>query len=591
MQDQPGSYTLFQQQIARLDQLERKLESRVTSMRRRMNAVLLNYEGIGNRSNGNNAHIQYRIIQQRQQGLSSISNDAPNSVITLDHQSSMYTSYRRSRLRLFATHSVTSPDVGDTSHSAGREHERGSLQWTLRLEGKLLIDHLDHVAAQKFDARTNYVEPTEELDRSKLDPEEPPIPAVRCTHFFDSMEIQFQTIYQPVVESARTLSPQSLNNSSALSRKKVASRRTSAEMISGSREEMDIDASLVSSPPTTLTWSRDQASDSGGWMIPYQSPPSPLLEGFSADKRYVVHSVVAQIKLCPHCGTGAGGSNEPFEPLYEVAPVLAQAMFPNHSSADADGANKNSESGRKRRIDEPDSSLPSLFNDAHIPLGLTWSDIASGFFTYIRDRGLCDEEDYSRVVCNETLASIMGCRSFPFSELFTRLVQRQLIQTCHQLPIRLNYVMEVATALPSPAAVPVVPAVPPSLLQVDVDVWVPELFPYRVRELMRRMKRRELEYTSSRTKAKNSVVGSRRTSIDEDLVRQRLDQIVTGRAVGPDHIPILAALAQAAPANTAARYEAVLDARISYLLGCLAEHQNAADNAQYLLQTCRQFLE
>jgi hypothetical protein len=102
---------------------------------------------------------------------------------------------------------------------------------------------------------------------------------------------------------------------------------------------------------------------------------------------------------------------------------------------------------------------------------------------------------------------------------------------------------------------------------------------------MRRIKRRELEYTSSRTKARYMLM-SRRAK-DEEAVKLKIDQVVSGRQLGENMQPVMAALSKSAPPNTEARTASHLDVRMSYLLGRLREHHQAALAARELAEACR----
>jgi hypothetical protein len=154
------------------------------------------------------------------------------------------------------------------------------------------------------------------------------------------------------------------------------------------------------------------------------------------------------------------------------------------------------------------------------------------------------------------------------------------------------------------------------MLQLDMDVAVPALFPYRARELLRRIKRRELEYTSSRTKARY-LLNARRAK-DEEQVKHWIDTIVssiskgcsvrqqvslqpatstTTTTTGPSDLltPITAALAKAAPPRTEARMSAHFDTRLSHLLTQLQQRQQRAHAAwqkvEYQTATARRMKE
>ena len=111
--------------------------------------------------------------------------------------------------------------------------------------------------------------------------------------------------------------------------------------------------------------------------------------------------------------------------------------------------------------------------------------------------------------------------------------------------------------------------------------YAPSLFHYRCRELLRRIKQREFEYTSSRTKARNWLGSSK------DQVRQLLDDCVTGQGYSTHHIGAWLALARAAPEGSEARQTAQLDAQICYLLQQAEDGAAAASAAWQVVETIR----
>jgi hypothetical protein len=306
------------------------------------------------------------------------------------------------------------------------------------------------------------------------------------------------------------------------------------------------------------------------------------------------------------------------------------------------------------------SGPPPTDNSIEIPDGLTMKEITVAFFHYIRDKKLCtgggggdggdddddgygsSSNDYVRrssmasshtntdnnndastflspggtggsssldysihIPCDKTLQSVLQVKYFSFCNLQKLLIARNLIRPIHTEPIRLTYIMMKDTATPSltPAltwgadvSMADEDAAQPTMLQLDMDVAVPALFPYRARELLRRIKRRELEYTSSRTKARYLLM-SRRAK-DEEQVKHWIDALVSTKSkgcsvrqqvslqpttttTGPSDLltPITLALAKSAPPRTEARMSAHLDTRLSHLLTQLQQRQQRAQAA------------
>jgi hypothetical protein len=157
-------------------------------------------------------------------------------------------------------------------------------------------------------------------------------------------------------------------------------------------------------------------------------------------------------------------------------------------------------------------------------------------------------------------------------------------------PIRITYIGKAATAINAPPPTDFQqlmmdedePPAPPTLLQLDMDVWVPSLFPFRCREILRRIKRRELEYTSCRTKARYILMA--RKAKDEEDVKNKIGQVVAREHLGRDLIPVQNALAKAALPRTEARVVHQTDARLSLLLARLEEECASAQTQWKELQ-------
>lgn len=476
--------------------------------------------------------------------------------------------YRNSHVRLFCTHQHATP-APVVQNPEGPPKPRQPNVWTLNIEGKLLIGHLDHAAAVAFDAKTNYTPPTDDLDRSRQDKEEEEVPAIQFTHFFDTVGVQFYTVFQP---KQKPITPKKKTPT-----KKSSRRGSTAKSPAAVVEEREVDPRLLTaSPKTELLWTKTMMTeDSHGFAFQYPEA-QPTAPG------RVVHSVVATVQLYP---VSAGT-----DPIYQASAALANALFPSHGP---DPADKN----RKRGADEMDTSPmeePIPFeNEVEIPQGLTMKEITNAVFTYVHDRKLSDETERSIVVCDKVLAKLFETNRFSFSQLQEMLFAQNLVRKISNDPIRLTYVMKENTACPNPSDPVKDPLTEnenhPALLQMDTDVAVPALYPYRTRELMRRVKRRELEYTSSRTKARYILVA--RKAKDEETVKAKIDQVVTGHELGADLQPVMAALAKSAPANTQARTASHVDARMSYLLEQLQEHQKAAISARQLVEACQSLSE
>jgi hypothetical protein len=309
----------------------------------------------------------------------------------------------------------------------------------------------------------------------------------------------------------------------------------------------------------------------------------------------MAHSVVAAIELTPRHAYSRLRPKAGSDRCRVVSAALQGALLPHHGPGLTDVLT--GEKAKKRKLEpHPTEPLPE-HNELVIPTTLSIREITLAFFTYIHDRKLMDEHDKSVIHADELLQELLGVEQFPFHQLQQLLIQRSLVQPVtsqNSDPIYCTYIMKKDTASKlgrsaNNTVVAAEGAPEPHLLQIDVDCAVPSLFPNRVRELLRRIKRRELEYTSSRTRARYmlSTSSQRRSATEQDeRVRRAIDQVVHGRDVDEQWIPVYAALAKAAPPNTEARMAAHYDARMAYLLARLKERHQSALNAWEVVQAC-----
>lgn len=489
----------FHQQIIRIEQLERRIEERTARARRRIANLL-----------------------------------------------DLVPSHRRSHLRLFVTHSYQAPDISPDPSKLMPSH------WTLQVEGKLLVSHLDHAHAELFDKKKNYNPSSEDLERYRMEKEEEAVKPVNFTHLFDQLSVQFQTVYAPKVNPMAKKTPV-----------KKSSRRLSASKTKSPQPEESETKLFKTSETTEMQWKKSLTDDAHAFQIQYTAPPPPA-------HSMQLHSVVATLKLYP---TTAGR-----EPVFRVSPHLEEALF-NGPEFEAIGK------GKKRKAEDIGAAeIPPSQNEIDIPQGLTMAEITNTFVVYITDKNLCDENDRSTIHCDVTLQGLLGEETFQFSQLETLLLARGLLRKITEEPVKLTYIMTENTATLPPDATGNEENTP-SLMQLDMDITVPSLFPYRARELMRRVKRREVEYTSARTRAKYLLLSRR--GKDEEDIKQKIDRAVNCREFGEDNVEIHLTIAEAAAPNTEVRVMSQLDAKISYLLARLEERQKVAKNAWDTVESYR----
>lgn len=497
--------------------------------------------------------------------------------------------HRRSHLRLFVTH----------------KYDSELSKYTLVVEGKLLVGLKDHASAATVEqkgahaivkatepapsplaaaaaarAEADAVASTSKSDRNQYrsvgEKEEDPVEPVIFTHFFDKVVIRFHTIYQPIENP----------NTPSLTPKKGRSNKRKSDKI----EVIPTihPKYLKSSETTKIVWTKNQSPDAHAFLVVYankesERPPPPDMKFHSVAANITMHSTRA-------------------EPCYKPNAELADIFFPKHRNDDA-RQQRSTTSVHKRKKTESDEaqespSVIALENEIHVPSLLIMDEITMALFQYIYDKKLQDPTDKSLVVCDKVLSGLFECDSFNFSQLESLLLSKELITkvAADEEPINLTYVLTESTAssqVPLGTSDPTAAAkeetadgsvLTHQVLSFDMDVSVPALFQYRTRELMRRIKRREFEYTSSRTKARYLLVASRG---NEDIVKNKIEQVVSGRGYSVDNIPIFLALAKAAPANSEARASAQTDAKICSLLERLEEFSRGAETAWDLVDACR----
>jgi hypothetical protein len=201
-------------------------------------------------------------------------------------------------------------------------------------------------------------------------------------------------------------------------------------------------------------------------------------------------------------------------------------------------------------------------------------EIVLAFFQYIQDKNLQDKDHPSVIICNDVLKSIFECDRFNFADLQYFLIHKNLVSDASkEFSFLSSYIIHPnQQEISSPQT-------------VDLEVNIPSLFHYRCRELLRRLKQREFEYTSSRTKARNWLMTGKAS---EDRIRQLLDDCVTGQGYTRDHLNAWLALARAAPEGSEARQTALLDAQIGFLLDRAECQVKAAKTAWEFVEICQQ---
>lgn len=268
-----------------------------------------------------------------------------------------------------------------------------------------------------------------------------------------------------------------------------------------------------------------------------------------------------------------------------------------------------------------DGDQPSSASNAeqHIPNTLTMDEALHAIFFYIRTRNLQDLIDLSVVNNNEQLTNLFGCSRMLFSDVRGLLMEKKLLVKVEPFthPIILHYDMtldgsepltkkrsvktsaekvddlelttrrravnnEYDNTQPDAEQLEVVPH--QTMLSCDVDIDIPNLFHVRTRDVLRRTKYREFEYTSNRIKAVRSLVA---TKVDEETAKQVLGDVVTGKGYAPYHKQALMAMAKGSHPGGEAHRAALIDLRTASLLEKLEEQSSLARGYWDVANACR----
>ena len=569
-------------------------------------------------------------------------------------------SHRLSHLRLFVSHHDRSPasEALVSAHAAAAATTTSTdssnskpRKWTLAIEGKLLIDHLDHESAKAFDDRLK-----EEFqkrhgvsaDHSSLaiatsvnttntspSEEEEAIAAIKFTHFFDKVVAQFQSVYQPITEAAsasgqtagatgpstpKASTPKaSASNKKSRSAKRQKTATTSAVEV---EEPAPVDPRLLTySDPQEFTWNKTittitnaipaegnkpgkpagittstTTKDAHAFFIHYESPPPSA--------GMMLYGSIATVQLYPSRGP---------DQRYKPSKDFAKAFFPKHivaipppvlpttSIAEAKKADEDEQddesatpSKYKRRAPTPPAHQTgphALENAVHVPTSLTMKEILTSLYTYIHDHKLTAENDPTLIENDKKLQGLFQCESMRFHELQTQLMQSKLILLLPKpAPIVVKYLMKANTVIPGTSSdVQDGAAAPPEILAAPIttDLHNDVYVPNLLPSRARECLRRIKHRELDYT-------GSRTKARYLIMASKAKDESVVKAKLDQaicgttiGDLDVLACLAKAAAPHSEARTVAELDAKIAFLLDQVEASQQAAQQAWDLVDLCR----
>ena len=101
------------------------------------------------------------------------------------------------------------------------------------------------------------------------------------------------------------------------------------------------------------------------------------------------------------------------------------------------------------------------------------------------------------------------------------------------------------------------------------------------------MKKREFEYTSCRTKARYLLVAGKG---NEDIIKSKIEQAISGQGYTIDNVPIFLALARAAQPYSETRTSSQIDARTCDVLGRVEETNRQAEQSWDAVDALKQVM-
>ena len=331
-------------------------------------------------------------------------------------------------------------------------------------------------------------------------------------------------------------------------------------------------------------------------------------------------------------GRGSSKSDKPKKRIRSTGGDTI-ALSSAASTASLDNSNNDSfdEGGGKTTSSFADYH-PSSTTDQYIPNTLTMEEVLHAIFFYIRSRNLQDVIDLSVVINNDELSSLFGCTRMLFSDVRNILLQKQLlvkVESCTH-PIILNYEMTLNGAEPLTKTRPTITNTTmlsstqkvdneaaestkrrrvatntttndediasqqqtgesvqqpyQTMLSVDADIDIPNLFPIRTRNVLRLTKDREYDYNSSRTKAQRSLTSMK---IDEVTAKHVMGDVVTGKGLAKNHKQALMAIAAASNPRGEAQRAALIDLRTAALMEKLEEQCSMASGYWQVVDACK----
>ena len=522
--------------------------------------------------------------------------------------------------------------------------KKGIRRWTLVIEGGLLIKHLDHVSAKEVDRRLERGLPILGMQDTDDDGEkheggvkrelwpggvaerqdEKVIDPLLFTHLFDKLEVELS-----VVKKAKKteVAPSSTKKTFTWERNKSNTADSNAFFIVHDEEhefkpmggkvfksEFNVDHI-----DAKIKLYRRQGDD---------------------DQMFIPTPSMCEVFFPPFIGLKSDGdmkskdkSKKSKKRKLTLSMSSASLDKSNHSTEgswmDADTSSTLPNNTGAATIDNnviatgvaPIGEAPpqvKLEEKEGVPNTITMDEAVAAVFFYVRTRALQDPHDASVINNDDKLSKLFGCNRMLLSAVRPLLIQKGLlvkVEPCTH-PIIFNYAMTPDGKEPlTPKKTDVAPmkggddakigrrrtstveksssadekeeeeeAPMQTMLSCDVDVQVPNLYHNRSKDVLRRIKNREFEYTSARTRAFRSLLT---TFVHEDTARHVLGDAARGRGYAPYHKKAWMALAQGSVEGGEAQKAAMIDLRTSSLVEKLEERCAMAQGFASVVQACR----
>jgi len=502
---------------------------------------------------------------------------------------------------------------------------------------------------------TNVPRPSDrQANKSSNDRErEEPVTPVKFTHFFERISVSFQSFRRRKIEDDSTLSEEAIIKTSGTIKGQTARTKRSPRRESSLKYGRTSKRNLyeTNGKVTNLIWNKEpkagrsqdaHASDAHAFHSVYvedqerHGEETSIVVTIQLDKqRSREQKYIPSEKLCTHLFpsllTDAKKKTEVYGRKWKK--TLTKSDPPGLLDSELSIQNDSILPDKQPVTNIPIYDAPPLDNFIHEPNLFTLDEIIDAIFIYAKDRDLFHTTDLSIIRNDSVLENLFDCKEMNVTVCKNLILSKGLLRPIDlgnselESALECTYIMKkdnasfISSTISSEKAnsrskldnstsgfEPILKKrrsvgqeehphnsikaegskVLSNILSYDIDIDVPSSLHFRTREILRRIKLREYDHTSSRTKAIRMLQS---TGGDEEVVRERLEDIVKGRALIPGNIPLLVALAKAAPPGSEIEREAYIDSRIIMLLDRLEYHSKMAKAYWKIVEKCRGDLE